>query len=329
MEQTRKTEQTPLLPVAIDKLSRTLRLIALGLLVAGQVLAFTPVPPDQCVADDWAPPPPPPERERGVAFVHGTADHSQFTAHYYYWTDEMIDSVRSGLEDPLNYRVVGCDFEQNFWHPDMVDCLAEQLGSFLDTGINDLVVYTHSHGGNALRWILSNPSQDPSFPRIISNIGLTTIIAPSSKGTPLADMAISGTKISQWLGSKFGFDNDATAQQQTFMMDVFNQQNLLGTSGRPPLPIGFWTLTGRDVKMTKPRCASYWTVLGLRATHGLMALKGHGCNDGLLPCWSQKGAGIDWAEDYEITGGRELNHDVSRHACFGLDIQLRDDLAQN
>ena len=304
--------------------------LAFGLLFPGSASAFSPPPPDACFADDWAPPPPPPERVRGVAFVHGTSSQTQFTAHYEYWTDPMIQSVRQGLDDPFNYTVVACDFEQKFWHPGMARCLADQLTDFLDSDVNDLVVYTHSHGGNALRWILSNPTLDPSFVPIIEDISLTTIIAPSSLGTPLADLAISGTGLTQWLGALLEFDNDATAQQQTFAMHYFNQVYLLGTQGRPPLPISFWTLTGTDVTTKQPRCAEKKTVAGLHITHRLIKYKGDGCNDGFLPCASQRGAGIPWADDVEVTyNGRELNHDVSRRDCFGLDVQLRNDLPLN
>lgn len=296
--------------------------------VAGPALAFSPPSPEACFADDWATPP---ELVRGLALVHGTSAQTPHSAYWSYWTEPMVESLRLGLSESANLKTVGCDFEQVFWHDDMADCLVEQLTDFIDTyEVNDLVINTHSHGGNAVRWVLSNPTLDPSYADLIENIRTVTAIAPSSRGTPLADMAISGTQFQQWLGQKFNFDNDATAQQQTHQMAYYNALFLHGTPGRPMLPVGFYSLIGTDVTRKDPKCADNKTVFQLRLTHMLVGNADSWCNDGFLTCHSQEEAGFPWSWDIEYSnGGRELNHDVSRRNCFGLDLLLRDQLVED
>src|SRR5699024_11039750 len=95
----------------------------------------------------------------GVAFVHGTGH--QTNALDDYWTADMVNSVRQGLPNPNNYLVVNCDFTQYMWTSAAAGCLADQLYTFIQNrNIDDLVVITHSNGGNVMRWILSNPTWD-------------------------------------------------------------------------------------------------------------------------------------------------------------------------
>ena len=122
----------------------------------------------------------------GVAFVHGT--RKQTDALNDYWTSSMVNSVRQGLPNSANYVVINCDFEQYMWDSRAAGCLAGQLHSFINSrGITDLVVLTHSNGGNVIRWIMSNPTWDSRYPAIINSIRWVNALAPSSLGTPLAD----------------------------------------------------------------------------------------------------------------------------------------------
>ena len=93
----------------------------------------------------------------GVAFVHGTG--RQTNAYNDYWQPAFVNSVRQGLSNQANYVVINCDFEQYMWKAEAAGCLAGQLTSFINArGITDLVVITHSNGGNVIRWIMSNPT---------------------------------------------------------------------------------------------------------------------------------------------------------------------------
>ncbi len=95
----------------------------------------------------------------GVAFVHGTG--KQTNALNDYWTSAMVNSVRQGLPNQNNYVVINCDFDQFMWDARAAGCLADQLYGFITSkNITDLVVITHSNGGNVIRWIMSNPTYD-------------------------------------------------------------------------------------------------------------------------------------------------------------------------
>ncbi|MGA7298223.1 MAG: hypothetical protein WBW92_12020 [Rhodanobacteraceae bacterium] len=262
----------------------------------------------------------------GVAFVHGTGH--QTDAYHDYWQSSMIESVRGGLSDPSNLLVVNCDFEQYMWDSRASGCLATQLYNFITShNIDDLVVITHSNGGNVMRWIMSNPTLDSRFPVIISKIRWVNAIAASSAGTPLADAVTAGNVFETSLGWLLGYKSNAVRQQQVSWMAYYNQNYLLGTSGRPALPKGFWDIVGTDVQTAvwdpDSYCGGYTLNVGLEITQAWL----NSCSDGFIECSSASAAGHVWFYDTQRTRGSEpLSHNQSRRACFGLNTILRDDL---
>lgn len=262
----------------------------------------------------------------GVAFVHGTG--KQTNALNDYWGADFVNSVRQGLPDQSKYVVINCDFEQYMWDSRAAGCLAGQLSSFINSaGITDLVVITHSNGGNVMRWILSNPTYDSRYPAIISKIRWVNALAASSAGTPLADAVMNGNVFEQALGWILGYKSDAVRMQQVGWMAQYNQNNLLGTAGRPALPKGFWSVVGTDVDSSPfdgdSWCGGYHLNVGLETTQNWLA----SCSDGFLNCTSQQAAGRLWFRDIDRMAGSEpLSHNQSRRACFGLDRILRDDI---
>lgn len=279
--------------------------------LAGCVLAFAPV---LALANT------------GVAFVHGTSKHTNATADY--WGADFINSVRQGLPNQANYTVINCDFEQYMWDSRAAGCAAGQLTSFINSrGITDLVVITHSNGGNVMRWIMSNPTYDSRYPNIINKIRWVNALAPSSRGTPLADAVMAGTVFESALGWLLGYKNDAVRMQQQSWMAQYNANNLYGTAGRPSLPRGFWSVVGQDVETAiwdpDSYCGGYHLNLGLEITQAWL----NSCSDGFLNCSSQAGAGNVWFYDTQRTAGKEpLSHNQSRKKCFNLDVILRNDL---
>lgn len=262
----------------------------------------------------------------GVAFVHGTGH--QTNAYADYWQAPMVNTVRQGLVNQANYVVINCDFTQYMWDSRAAGCLATQLSQFISTrGITDLVVITHSNGGNVMRWILSNPTWDSRYPAIVSRIRWVNAIAASSAGTPLADAVIAGNVFENAVGWLLGYQSDAVRQQQRSWMAYYNQNNLYGTSGRPALPKGFWNIVGTDVESAvwdgDSYCGGYAENVGLEVTQNWLA----GCSDGFIECSSARAAGTLWFNDIDRTAGDEpLSHNQSRRACFGLETILRNDL---
>ena len=262
----------------------------------------------------------------GVAFVHGTGKQTNALADY--WTPAFVDSVRKGLPNQANYTVINCDFEQYVWDPEAAGCLAGQLSAFISAkGITSMVVITHSNGGNVLRWILSNPTYDSRYPKIIKAISWIDALAPSSLGTPLADAVTAGNTFEQSLGWLLGYKSEAVTMQQTSHMAYYNANWLYGTAGRPALSREFWAVVGTDVDSSPldsdSYCGGYSLNLGLETTQNWL----DDCSDGFLECSSQAGAGYVWFYDTDYTAGAEpLSHAQSRRDCFGLDLFLRDDV---
>lgn len=262
----------------------------------------------------------------GVAFVHGTG--KQTNAAVDYWTLEFIDSVKQGMPNQNLVAVINCDFEQYMWAAGAAGCLASQLHPFIiNNNITDLVVQTHSNGGNVMRWIMSNPTQDSRYPAIINAIRWVNALAPSSLGTPLADAVISGNIFESAVGWLLGYKSDAVRMQQTSWMATYNANNLYGTAGRPALPKPFYNVVGSDVD-TSPfdgdsYCGGYTLNVGLEVTQAWL----NSCSDGFLNCTSQAGAGTNWFYDTaRMAGAEPLSHNQSRRKCFGLDTILRNDL---
>lgn len=261
----------------------------------------------------------------GVALVHGTG--SQTDAYDDYWQAAMVEGVRNGLTDRSNLLVVNCDFNQYMWDDRAAGCLAGQLTSFIQNRhIDRLIVITHSNGGNVMRWILSNPTWDARYPAIISRIAKVDALAPSSAGTPLADAVIAGNVFESSLGWLLGYKTDAVRQQQVGWMAVYNQQYLLGTSGRPALPVPFRAVVGTDVVSgfwsSQAYCGGYAQSVGLEITQNWL----DSCSDGFIECSSASAAGTVWFRDTQRTGGPVLNHNQSRRACFGLESILANDV---
>ncbi|WMS85669.1 hypothetical protein [Pleionea litopenaei] len=262
----------------------------------------------------------------GVALVHGTGQQSD--AYNDYWKSGFVESVRQGLSNSSNLLVVNCNFEKYMWDDAAAGCLTGQLHNFITSkNIDDLVVITHSNGGNVMRWILSNPTWDSRYPTIINNIRWVNAVAASSKGTPLADAVMQGNVFEQSLGWLLGYKSDAVRQQQVSWMEYYNGSWLLGTSGRPALPTGFWNIVGTDVESaiwdSDSYCGGYLENVGLETTQNWL----NSCSDGFLNCSSQNGAGTLWFNDTDRTRGDEpLSHNQSRRQCFNLDVILRNDL---
>ena len=262
----------------------------------------------------------------GVAFVHGTG--KQTDALNAYWTSANVNSIRQGLPNQANYVVINCDFEQYMWHSAAAGCLAGQLSSFISSkAITDLVVITHSNGGNVMRWIMSNPTYDARYPNIIAKIRWVNALAPSSAGTPLANATINGNVFESSVGWLLGYKSDAVRQQQTSWMATYNANNLYGTAGRPALPKGFWAVVGTDVDTAvwdgDSYCGGWFENLGLETTQAWLDT----CSDGFLNCTSQSAAGRVWFQDKtRMAGAEPLSHNQSRRQCFGLDVILRNDV---
>ena len=263
----------------------------------------------------------------GVVFVHGTgnpkADNDE------YWYDDFVAKVTQ-IEVTKGGYIPSiaplCNFDNYMWKQDAVGCVTSAMMAFIESeNITRLYVITHSNGGNVLRWILSNPTYDPRYPKIIRRIKNVTAIAPSSLGTKLADDAIDGNFFKKAIGWAVGNRNNATRMQRRGSMQYLNREWLYGTSGRPKLPVPFRVIVGTNVSATSTwYCGDSWTDIALEGAQYFIE---ESCSDGVLSCSSQKAAGELWFEDTERADWNyHLSHDQSRRGCFGLDKILRDDV---
>lgn len=265
----------------------------------------------------------------GIAFVHGTKDHRE-DAYGDYWKVDFIQSVSQELPKPENHFVVHCDFGQYMWHEGSADCVADQLLQFVsEHNISSLTLYTHSDGANVIRWILSNPTYDSRFLALKRKISQVIAIAPSSGGTPLADEVFNGGVFETSLGWLLGYLSDAVKQQRVGDMMIYNEELLLGSTGRPSLSIPFRVIVGTDVIASPFKSSSYCNGYLLNSGLKIAKLYLEKCSDGYLNCKDQALAGDVWFHDIEKTEDQNpLNHNQSRHSCFGLEKILISVFAQ-
>lgn len=264
----------------------------------------------------------------GIAFIHGTKDHRE-DAYGTYWKTDFIQSVTNALDNPDNYYVVHCDFSRYMWHEDSAFCVADQLLEFInEKKISSMTVYTHSDGGNVIRWILSNPTYDGRFMALKRKISQVIALAPSSGGTPLADEVLNGGVFETSLAWLLGYLSDAVKQQRIGDMLIYNEELLFGGTGRPTLPTPFKVVVGTDVHASPFSSSSYCNGYLLNSGLKIANLFLNTCADGFLNCDSQVLVGNVWFYDYEKTENAEpLSHNQSRHSCFGLDQILTTALA--
>lgn len=263
----------------------------------------------------------------GLVFVHGTNDHRE-DADGKYWKRLFIEDLAEALPKPDNTLVIRCDFSQYMWHEDSSGCMVDQMIDFInEKHLTQLIVYTHSDGGNVMRWILSNPTFDSRFLTINKKVKEVIALAPSSGGTILADDAIDGSVFETGLGWLLGYNNDSVKQQRIGDMAIFNDELLFGSAGRIPLPRPFRAVVGTDVTSSPFSSASYCNGYILNAALKLTQNYLGDCSDGFLECNSQTTAGTTWFYDWEKTeDGTPLSHSQSRHSCFGLEQILRENL---
>lgn len=263
---------------------------------------------------------------KGMALLHGTNDH-RLDADLEYWKPDFTNFLKTGLDDPNNFLIVACDFRGLLWDEAVAGCTVDQLLAFSDARkITELTVYTHSHGGNVMRWILSNPTYDPRYLKLSRIIKQVIAIAPSSAGTPLADAAVDGGIFNESLGWLLGYHAESVKQQRVGDMAILNDQVLFGTNGRPSLSKPFRVIVGSEVIASPFSQTSYCNGYMLNSALSMTKLYLEDCADGFLNCSSQLAAGELWFIDKEQTTNHyTLSHNQSRHSCFGLEEILRND----
>jgi hypothetical protein len=260
----------------------------------------------------------------GIAFVHGTSDH-RTDAFGDYWKIDHVESIANALPNPENYFIVHCDYSKFMWNEEAGGCTSNQLVQFIkEKKITSLTVYTHSNGGNIMRWILSNPTYNKKHMILKEKITQVIALAPSSAGTPLADFILKGPVFGINLAWFMGYESDAAKQQRIGDMQIYNEELLFGTKERPDLPLPFKVIVGTEVSASPFSAASYCNGyllnLGLKITNLYL----DDCADGFLNCSSQEAAGDVWFYDKEqLEDHNGLTHNQSRHSCFGLGEILR------
>lgn len=263
----------------------------------------------------------------GVALVHGTNDH-RTDAIGGYWKKDFAHYMAESVPNHDNFFVLGCDYRHFMWQEETAGCTVNQLLNFIHSRkLSKLIIYTHSNGGNVIRWILSNPTYDPRYYELSQYVSQVIAIAPSSGGTSLADDVINGNMFEESVGWLLGFRNDSVKQQRIGDMALYNDEILFGTPGRPPLMVPFRVVVGTDVTASPfsraSYCNGYLLNVGLKITKAYL----NQCSDGFLTCGSQAIAGQLWFKDTQKTKDKiALSHNQSRHSCFGLGEILRNDL---
>ncbi len=262
----------------------------------------------------------------GMVFIHGTNNHTE-DADGGYWKKEFTQRMASALPNPENKLVVHCDFSHYMWTEEAAGCVVEQISEFIETNkLEDVTIYTHSNGSNVIRWILSNPTYNSQYHKLLPKIKKVISLAPSNGGSPLADEALIGDIFISGMGWLLGYHTDAVRQQRVGDMAIYNENLLLGSKNRPSLSVEYKVVVGTDVTASPLSSASYCNGYLLNSALKIAKLYLNSCSDGFLNCESQEETEGIWFRDIEKTDDQiNLSHNQSRHNCFGLDKILIND----
>ncbi len=308
----------------------------------------------------------------GVVFIHGTGDspgtmtcsgqNCTVSAAYggsNYWEAGEVASIANGRP----YAVVGFDGgscapwpqsgDGTYGHVSNgaacplpttegnADVIVSQIQQFLNTGITEIELVTHSGGSNQARYILQNYTRNQSYTNVKNATVRVTAIAGTTLGTYLANEVFSGG-ITSLIGGLVGYGGEGVNLLRTNYMTTYNgASSYFGGIKNPVNGVNFYstggvsgttcygfTLWGACIGIKGPTlggssCDSLLDDVALLALHTLYldtndsSTARNSCSDGFISCMGSQRLGNTFAY------AQKQDHNQSRRQCNNLDVQVR------
>lgn len=245
----------------------------------------------------------------GVVFVHGKgpATLAEPANAWDYWGMEFLNNATQDFSLPFFVA----HYDGEVFMTDSARVVSKQILDFVKKeGVDKLVINTHSFGGVVVRYIMSNPLNDADYTAISKMTRWVTAIAAPQAGSESADLAeqLQNSITTGWVVDWINQDTASTKNVRTSDMEYYNKHFLLGTQGRPELPVPFYAVAGTGVWNDFVYSWHYEDFgLAFISTLTNFAVE----NDGVVSKKSAEAVGIKWTEI-------ESNHHHSRRDDYVL-----------
>jgi hypothetical protein len=312
----------------------------------------------------------------GVVFIHGTGDspgtmtcsgqNCTVSAAYggsNYWEAGEVASIANGRP----YAVVGFNGGSCAPWPQSgdstygntstgstcplpttegnADVIVSQIQQFLNTGITEIELVTHSGGSNQARYILQNYTRNSSYMAVKNATVRVVTIAGTTLGTYLANEVFAGGiggYITGALAGWVGYGGEGVNLLRTNLIASYNgASGYFGGINNPVNGVNFYstggtsgstcygfTLFGACIGITGPTlggssCDSLVDDVALLALHTIFlnandpSTNRNSCSDGFISCMGSQRLGNTFAY------AEKQDHNQSRRQCNGLDVQVR------
>ena len=288
-----------------------------------------------------------------------------------YWakgtSDSMLDAARKRTDGTYRpYAITGCygaarmpwgntspindNDTSTTGESGSADCVASQIERFVmgpdgvygtADDITDLVIMTHSGGGNVLRYILSQYTAKTSYSRVKTAAKKVVTMTSPFKGTYLANWVFTSGSLANFINNTltfFGgaglFNDDGTKFIQTGQMNLHNADSSKLVSLSNPvngvtLRSGFGTYPDAAIWDGKTLCGGYEMQAGLNLLHRWYLSQTdsstyrNGCSDGFLTCQSTGAMGqVFLGSTSNATAAKYHSHHQTRRHKTGCSCGL-------
>lgn len=243
----------------------------------------------------------------GVVFVHGKGS-SQLrdgAQAWDYWGMEFLSAATKQFTLPFFVA----HYDGKLFMGDAAKIVGKQILEFIQKRkIDRLVINTHSFGGTVMRYIFSNIHNNPEYQSIAHVTLWVNAIAGPHLGSETADLLdkMEDCGLTSWLVEWLGQNNPATHNTRKADMAYYNEHFLLGTKGRPALPVQFYNIAGTGIWND-----FFYTLHTQDAGLALISTltNFNTVNDGVVSIKSAQAVGVPW---FDTTA----NHHHSRRGDY-------------
>lgn len=230
----------------------------------------------------------------GVVFVHGKgpAHLREPVQAWDYWGMELLGNATKQFTAPF----LVAHYDGRLFMSDAAQVVCKQIRDFMQHNkVDRIIINTHSFGGVVVRYILSNTTENADYQAIASAAAMVNTIAAPQTGSESADLSdtFENCGLTHWLVEWLDVNNASTHNTRTADMAYYNEHFLLGTEGRPSLPVQFYNVAGTGVwndffYTLHPEDAGLALISAL--THFAFS------NDGVVSVKSAQAVGTRWFE---------------------------------
>ncbi len=233
------------------------------------------------------------------------------------------------------------------------DVIVGQIVQFLNTGITDIAIVTHSGGSNQARYIMNNYTRNANYTKVKNATKRVVTVAGTTKGTYLANVVFSGGiggYVTGALAGFAGYGGEGVNILRTNLISTYNSDSsYLGAIRNPINGVNFYGTGGTATTIGCVGAKIFGVCIGISNVRSLdgdatpltacdsvvedtallflhdnfldandsSTARSPNCSDGFISCQSSQALGNNFAF------GARQDHNQSRRQCNSLDVAIR------